>query len=342
MAPMTRNRAGAGNVPTPMMVEYYRQRASAGLIISEGVQIVPEGQGYPNTPGIHSAAQEAGWRLVTDAVHQAGGKIALQLWHVGRISHSSMQPGGVLPVAPSAIAAGGQLFTAKGMLPFETPRALETSEIPGIVQAYGKAARRSIEAGFDLVEIHAANGYLIDQFLRDGTNHRTDQYGGSLENRLRFLVEVTRAVVDAVGADRVGVRFSPVSPFNSMSDSDPAATFTAAAAALQPLGLAYVHVIEPVGESWRTPAVAGARITPLIKKAFDGMLIVNGGYLAESAEAVVADELADLVSFGTPFVANPDLPERFRSGAALNVPDPKTFYGGDAKGYIDYPALAAV
>ena len=342
MAPMTRNRAGAGNVPTAMMVEYYRQRATAGLILTEATQVVPEGQGYPNTPGIHSPEQVAGWKPITAAVHAQGGKIALQLWHVGRISHTSLQPGGKLPVAPSAIAAAGNVYTVEGMKPFETPRALETAEIPGIVQAYATAARRSIEAGFDLVEIHAANGYLIDQFLRSGTNTRTDAYGGSLENRLRFLLEVTQAVVQAVGARRVGVRFSPLSPFNDMKDSNPEETFVAAAAALKPLGLAYLHVIEPVTPTWRSAPAEGARLTPKLHAAFGGILMANGGYTLETADSVLATGEADLVSFGVSFLANPDLPARFKAGAGLNTPDVPSFYGGDAHGYIDYPVLDGV
>jgi N-ethylmaleimide reductase len=265
--------------------------------------------------------------------------MALQLWHVGRISHSSLQPGGKRPVAPSAIAAAGTVYTSDGMQPFETPRALETGEIAGLVQAYAAAARRSIEAGFDFVEIHAANGYLIDQFLRDGTNTRTDQYGGSLENRIRFLLEVATAVAQAVGAGRVGVRFSPLSGFNDMKDSNPEATFLAAAAALKPLGLAYLHVIEPVGPSWRSAAAGDERLTPRLHRAFGGRLIANGGYTLAAAESVVATGEADLVSFGVAFLANPDLVARLKAGAALNAPDVPTFYGGDAKGYTDYPAL---
>ncbi|MEO8634599.1 MAG: alkene reductase [Gemmatimonadales bacterium] len=339
MAPMTRNRAGAGNVPTTMMVEYYRQRATAGLIITEGAQILPEGQGYPNTPGIYSPEQVAGWSRITSAVHAKGGRLALQLWHVGRISHRSLQPNGKLPVAPSAIAARGNVYTVEGLKPFETPRALETAEIAGIVQAYAAAAKRSIAAGFDLVEIHAANGYLIDQFLRDGTNTRTDQYGGSLANRIRFLVEVATAVAQAVGAGRVGVRFSPLSPFNDMKDSNPEATFVAAAAALKPLGLAYLHVIEPVGANWRSASAEGDRLTPKLHAAFGGRLIANGGHTLETAESVLATGEADLVSFGVAFLANPDLVARLKSGAELNVPDVPSFYGGAEKGYTDYPAL---
>lgn len=341
MAPMTRNRAGEGNVPTPIMVEYYRQRASAGLIVTEGSQVVPEGQGYPLTPGIHSDAQVEGWRRITDAVHAEGGRMALQLWHVGRISHPTLQPGGRLPVAPSAIAPEGQVFTGAGMEPFVTPRALETAEIPGVIRGFAEGARRAMEAGFDLVELHGANGYLIDQFLRDGTNHRTDQYGGSLVNRVRFLVEVTQAVSEAVGAERVGVRISPLNPFNSMHDSDPAKTFTAAAAALRSLGLAYLHVVEPVSESWRSEGVADERLTPRLKEAFGGAVIANGGLDRESADWVLGTGQADLASFGVPFLANPDLPVRLRLGAKLNTPDHATFYGGTEKGYIDYPTLVA-
>lgn len=341
MAPMTRNRAGEGNVPTAMVVEYYRQRASAGLIVTEASQIMPEGQGYPLTPGIHSAAQIEGWRRVTEAVHAEGGKIALQLWHVGRISHPTLQPGGKLPVAPSAIAAGGEIFTGQRKEQFVVPRALEREEIGAIVREFGRAAERALDAGFDLVELHGANGYLIDQFLRDGTNRRTDEYGGSLGNRVRFLFEVTESVARSVGADRVGVRLSPLSPFNSMHDSDPAGTFTAAAEALSQFRLAYLHLVEPVGPSWRSEGSGAERLTPRLKAVFGGPVIANGGYDREKAERVLATGEADLVSFGTAFLANPDLPARLRSGAELNQPDPATFYGGDARGYTDYPAFVA-
>jgi N-ethylmaleimide reductase len=333
MAPMTRNRAGAGNVPGALAAEYYRQRASAGLIVTEATQVSSQGVGYPGTPGIHDELQVAGWRRVTDAVHAAGGRIFLQLWHVGRISHPSLQPDGALPVAPSAIAAAGDAFTASGPQPFVTPRALATAEIPGVVGQFENGARLARAAGFDGVEIHGANGYLIDQFLRDGTNRRTDRYGGSLENRARFLLEVTEAVAGVWGADRVGVRLSPQSDFNDMHDSDPRATFGHAALALAPFGLAYLHVVEPVGTA-----------TPLaldLKEAFEGPLMVNGGYTRPLAEAVLARGEADLVSFGAPFLANPDLPLRLARNAPLNAPDPATFYGGDAHGYTDYPALEA-
>jgi N-ethylmaleimide reductase len=340
MAPMTRNRAAEGNVPTALMAEYYRQRASAGLIVTEATQVAPEGQGYPSTPGIHTSAQVDGWRQVTKAVHERGGKIALQLWHVGRISHPSFQPGGRLPVAPSAIAPEGNAHTASGPRPFVAPRALEAAEIPGIVAQYARGAELAMDAGFDGVEIHGANGYLVDQFLRDGTNRRTDGYGGSVENRVRFLLEVVTAVSTAVGAERTGIRLSPLSPYNSMSDSDPETTFLAAVNALRPLGLAFIHVIEPVRADWRSAPDGGGRLTPRLRRAFGGGVIANGGYGRDTADSVLAGGEADLVSFGTAFLANPDLPKRLRLRAALNLPNPHTFYGGDAQGYTDYPTLA--
>lgn len=335
MAPMTRNRAGPGQVPTALMAEYYAQRASAGLLITEATQASLQGYGYPNTPGIHTDAQVEGWRRVTDAVHARGGRIYLQMWHVGRISHPVMQPGGALPVAPSAIAAEGTLYTTEGPRAFVTPRALELEELPGIVREFAEGARRAKEAGFDGVEVHGANGYLLDQFLRDGSNHRTDAYGGTVEKRARLLLEVTEAIAGVLGADRVGVRLSPLNPFNSMSDSDPANTFGYAAGALDRLGLAYLHVMAPVADP-QTP-----RLLPLMRERFRGPLMVNGGHTLQSANAVIADGLADLVSFGAPYLANPDLPERLLKGAPLNAPDKATFYGGDARGYTDYPALAA-
>ncbi len=273
MAPMTRNRAGPGNVPGALAAEYYAQRASAGLIVTEATQVSPQGVGYPGTPGIHSEQQVAGWRRVTDAVHAAGGRIFLQLWHVGRISHPSLQPGGALPVAPSALAAKGDAFTASGPQPFVTPRALETTEIPGVVAQFEAGARHALAARFDGVEIHGANGYLIDQFLRDGTNRRTDRYGGSLQNRARFLLEVTEAVAGVWGAERVGVRLSPQGDFNDMHDSNPRATFGHAALALAPLGLAYLHAVEPAGTAGRASLWSAD-----LKEAFDGPLMVNGGY----------------------------------------------------------------
>jgi N-ethylmaleimide reductase len=336
MAPMTRNRAGQGNAPTALNATYYEQRASAGLIITEASQISPQGLGYPGTPGIYSDEQVAGWKLVTAAVHRKGGKIVLQLWHVGRISHPSLQPEGVLPVAPSAIAPKGKAMTHAGMQAFVTPRALETREVAAIVQDYARAARQAKASGFDGVEIHAANGYLIDQFLRDGANHRTDQYGGSLENRVRFLREVSEAVIAVWGPERVGVRLSPVSSFNDMSDSNPHATFARVAEVLNEFKVGYLHVIEPVD----SPVPALGRVTPVIRVKYRGAIIANGGYQLASGNDIIARGEADLVSFGVPFLANPDLPVRFQQGAKqLNPPDRATFYGGDQKGYTDYPAL---
>jgi N-ethylmaleimide reductase len=334
MAPMTRSRAGAGNVPTDLAVEYYVQRASSGLTVTEATQVSPQGVGYPGTPGIHDDAQVEGWRRVTDAVHAAGGRIFLQLWHVGRISHPSLQPGGALPVAPSAIAAEGEVFTASGPQPFVVPRALETNEIPGIVEQFEDGARRALAAGFDGVEIHGANGYLIDQVLRDGTNRRTDRYGGRLENRARFLLEVTEAVAGVWGAERVGVRLSPLGTFNSMSDSDPATTFGFAAEALGRYGLAYLHVVEGGDESADGPFDWAA-----LKQRFGGLYMANGGYDPARASAVLASGRADLVSFATAYIANPDLVARLRLEAPLAAADPATFYGGDHRGYTDYPAL---
>jgi len=340
MAPMTRNRAGEGNSPGPMVVEYYRQRASAGLIITEGSQVSPEGQGYPNTPGIHSDQQVDAWRKVTDAVHAAGAKIALQLWHVGRISHPAVI-GGVTPVAPSAIAPEGEIYTgAGGMQRFVTPRALELGEIPGVVRRFAEGARRARAAGFDAVEIHGANGYLVDQFLRDGTNRRTDRYGGPVENRVRFLLEVTEAVSREIGADRLGVRLSPTGAFNGMHDSDPVRTFGYAARALSEFGLAWLHLFEPIGRG--APEVAGAQkewLVPALKAEFRGPVIANGGFDRASAEAAILRGDAEVISFAVAFLANPDLPERLRTGARLNPPDRATFYGGGAAGYIDYPSL---
>jgi N-ethylmaleimide reductase len=337
MAPMTRNRAGPGNVPGPLAATYYAQRASAGLIVSEATQVSPQGLGYPGTPGIHSAEQTAGWKGVTDAVHGAGGRIFLQLWHVGRISHPALQPDGALPVAPSAIAPAGQAWTLDGMKPYVTPRALETAEIAGIVEDYGRGARNACQAGFDGVELHAANGYLVDQFLRDGANQRSDRYGGSAQNRARFLIEVTEALVGEWGADRVGVRLSPTNPFNSMTDSNPAATFSAAVGELNHLDLAYLHIVEP-GPTDPVPAGETPDIR-FFRKLWRGALIGNKGYDFERADAALRDGTADLISFAALFLANPDLPERFRRGGPFNTPDRKTFYGGVAAGYTDYPPL---
>jgi N-ethylmaleimide reductase len=340
MAPLTRSRAHADGVPSDMARTYYEQRASAGLIISEGAQISAQAIGYPNTPGIYTDAQVAGWRPITDAVHARGGRIFLQLWHVGRISHPSMQPDGALPVAPSAVAPAGVIYTSTGPQPYVAPRALETAEIAGVVADYANGARRALEAGFDGVEIHGANGYLIDQFLRDGTNQRTDQYGGSLENRTRFLLEVTQAVVDVAGADRVGVRFSPLGVYGPL-DSDPQATFAHATQALGRFGLAYLHVIDPVDSTHRMASPDGARVAPQLRALWTGPFIVNGGYDRATGDAVIATGAADLVAFGIPFLANPDLVERFAEDAPLNTPDAKTFYSGGAAGYVDYPTRDA-
>src|SRR6476469_6833000 len=332
MAPMTRNRAGKLNEPTELNARYYEQRASAGLIVTEATQVSPQGVGYPGTPGIYSDEQVAGWKLVTEAVHRRGGKIFLQLWHVGRISHPSLQPDGALPVDPSAIAPAGQAATYEGMQPFVTPRALETHEISEIVEQYRQGAKNALEAGFDGVEIHAANGYLIDQFLRDGSNQRTDDYGGSVENRIRFLLEVTEAVVSVWGGDRVGVRLSPVSDFNDMRDSDPHATFSRAAEVMNDLKVGYIHVVEALN----SPAQNKGRVTPAIRFKFRGAVIANGGYDLAKGNEILSRGEADLVSYGVLFLANPDLPVRFeKGGQKLNHPDQKSFYGGGEKGYTD-------
>lgn len=337
MAPLTRNRAGRGQVPQPMNVRYYRQRASAGLIISEATQVCPEGVGYPNTPGIHSTEQMKGWRPVTEAVHQEGGRIFLQLWHVGRISHPSLQPGGALPVAPSAIKPDGYAVTYDGLQPFVAPRALDITELPGIVAHYRRGAQLACEAGFDGVEIHSANGYLLDQFLRDGSNQRTDAYGGSVENRARLLLEVVEAVTQVWGRERVGVRVSPINPFNSMKDSDPETTFGYVAERLGVLKLAYLHMVEMDQSGITTGQVLNFR---RLRARFGGLYMANGCYTYERATAALANGDADLIAFGRLFLANPDLPERFAKQAPLNVPQPETFYGGDEKGYTDYPSLA--
>lgn len=336
MAPLTRSRAGASNVPRAMAVEYYVQRASAGLIVTEATQVSPQGVGYPGTPGIHTARQVEGWRRVTDAIHAEGGRIFLQLWHVGRISHPSLQPDGAPPVGPSAIRPEGKVFTASGLQDFVTPRALDAAELPGIVESFRLGAANALEAGFDGVEIHAANGYLIDQFLRDGSNKRADAYGGSVENRARLLFEVLEAVIGVWGADRVGIRLSPVNSFNSMRDSDPDATFGYVAGRLSRYGLAYLHVVENGSGG---AAATQAYDRDALRAAYRGVYIANGGYDRPRADRAVASGKADLVSFGAAYVANPDLVERFALGAALNRPDSATFYGGDERGYIDYPFL---
>jgi len=340
MAPLTRNRAGEGNVPQAMNVEYYAQRASAGLIITEATQISPQGIGYPNTPGIHTQEQIRGWKKVTRVVHKQGGRIFLQLWHVGRISHPSLQPNGSLPVAPSAIKPEGEAYTYQGLQPFVTPRALETDEIGGIIEQYRVAARNALEAGFNGVEIHSANGYLLDQFLRDGSNQRTDAYGGSVENRARLLLEVTEAVTNVWGADRVGVRISPVHTFNSMYDSQPDITFGYVAKQLNRFGLAYLHVVESRYGDGAYPVKSAQTFDErMLRDAFQGIYIGNAGYDRTRALATIEADDADLIAFGALFIANPDLPLRLALNAPLNVPDVATFYGVNEKGYTDYPFL---
>ncbi|MFL9826667.1 alkene reductase [Rhodoplanes sp. SY1] len=336
MAPLTRNRAVAGNVPGPLAATYYAQRASAGLLITEASQIMPEGQGYEATPGIHSKEQIAGWRTVTDAVHAKGGRIVIQLWHVGRVSHVSLQPGGRAPVAPSAIAAKTKTWVGGQFVETSTPRALRTEELPGIVAAYRQAAANAIAAGFDGVEVHAANGYLLDQFLRDGTNQRSDEYGGSLENRVRLTLEVLAAVIDEIGRERTGIRISPVSPANDIVDSDPAALFGHLVARMNTLAPAFLHVIEGATGGPRDNAPFD---WTALRRAFKGAYVANNGYTPALAEAALAEGRADLVAFGKAYIANPDLVERLRRGAPLNPPDQTTFYGGGAKGYTDYPVL---
>lgn len=344
LAPLTRMRSRQpGNIPWDLNAEYYAQRASAGLIISEATQIAPLGQGYPGTPGIHTDEQVAGWRHVTDAVHRAGGLMFLQLWHVGRISHSSFHPDEGLPVAPSAVKPSGEVLIADWtMAPYETPRALETDEIPGVIAQYAAAAQRAKEAGFDGVEVHGANGYLLDQFLQDGSSRRSDAYGGSIENRARLLLEVVDAVVGVWSRERVGVRLSPYGTFNDMHDSDPVALFTHVLERLSDRGIAYVHMIEPRA----TSAGGGDAIleaapctSELFRPLFDGVFISAGGYDREGALEAVASGRADAIAFGRAFIANPDLPERLRQNAPLNPYDRSTFYGGDARGYTDYPAM---
>lgn len=332
MAPMTRNRADEFNAVKPMTATYYQQRATAGLIITEATQVSPEGVGYPATPGIHSDTQVKAWRRVTDAVHAVGGKIFLQLWFTGRISHPSLLPNFTTPVAPSAIRPEGKAFTYDGPLDFVTPRALEVSEIERIVAQFEHGARMAKQAGFDGVEVHGANGYLVDQFLRDGSNHRTDDYGGSVENRMRFLNEVLDAVIKVWPANRVGLRLTPENAFNSMSDSDPQAHFAYFIKQLSQRHLAYLHVLEGDMQS-KTSRVDYAALRAL----FDGPYIANNGYDLARAQNAIAQGNADLVAFGVPFLANPDLVRRYQHGYALNTPDQGTFYGGTEVGYTDYP-----
>jgi N-ethylmaleimide reductase len=349
MAPLTRSRARQpGNVPTRLNACYYAQRASAALIIAEATQVSQQGQGYAWTPGIHSREQVEGWRLVTDAVHEAGGRIFLQLWHVGRISHPALQPDGMLPVAPSAIKPSGEAFIENEdgeaqLVPFVTPRALQIEEMPYIVQQYVRGAKNALNAGFDGVEVHSANGYLLDQFINSSTNWRSDKYGGAIENRARLLLQVVDAVCAVWGAGRVGVRLSPLGTFNDVGDDDPEAIFGYIAEELSYDDLAYLHVINPASAAFEQriePDRRTLRMLELMREKYRGTLIVAGGFDRDSAEEWLTRGRADLIAFGRKFLANPDLPERFRLQAALNVDDPSTYYGGGAKGYTDYPTLA--
>ena len=331
MAPLTRCRAGAGRVPTDLMVKYYVQRASAGLILSEATSVDPMGVGYPDTPGIWSEEQVAGWKKITDAVHAAGGRMVLQLWHVGRVSDPAYL-NGALPVAPSPIAATGHVSLLRPHRPHVVPRALELAEIPRVVSAYKLGAVNALRAGFDGVEIHGANGYLLDQFLQDGSNHRTDEYGGSIENRARLALEVTDAAISVWGADRVGYHIAPRGGSTGISDSNPAATFGYLATQLGRRKIAFICARE---------SLDGTRYGPALKRAFGGVYIANDGFTAATAQAVIAAGEADAVAWGKLFIANPDLPKRLALGAALNEPVASTFYGGDETGYTDYPAFAA-
>lgn len=336
MAPLTRNRAGEGGVPQVINATYYEQRATAGLIITEATPISAMAHGYPALPGIYTVAQVAGWKEVTKAVHAKGGKIVLQLWHVGRISHPSLLPDNALPVAPSAIKPAGKAFTYNGLEDFVTPRALDAAELPAIVHDYTHATQCALDAGFDGVEIHAANGYLLDQFLRDGSNTRTDNYGGSIENRTRLLLAVTAAVVAVAGADKVGVRISPVNPFNDMQDSNPQALFNYVAKALSAYNLAYLHVVEGgIHGGGDFEVIDFAQI----RQNFNGGYIANLAYDKARGNAAISNGSADAIAFGVPFIANPDLVERYKTGAPLNEADAQLFYGGSEKGYIDYPSL---
>ena len=344
MPPMTRARAAAGEVPTRMMADYYAQRASAGLIVTEGIQVSPQGQGYAWTPGLHTPAQVAGWRAVTDAVHAAGGRIFAQLWHVGRLSHVTLQPGGAAPVAPSALVADGvQVFidprglgaaaAAGDKVQHSAPRALATGEVKKIVAEFARAAANALEAGFDGVELHAANGYLIHQFIDGGTNQRVDRYGGALANRLRFLDEVARAVATVVGPARTGVRFSPLTTLQGTSDATPQATYLAAARMMDRIGVAYLHIAEA---DWDDAPPMPAAFKEALRLVYGGTMIYAGHYDRARAEDAIGRGWADLVGFGRPFIANPDLPLRLRCGAALDGGDPSSYFGGGARGYTDY------
>jgi N-ethylmaleimide reductase len=336
MAPMTRNRA-PDTIPNELMKTYYTQRASAGLIISEGSQISLQAIGYPGTPGIHTAEQVTGWKTITDAIHAQGGHIFCQLWHVGRSSHPDLQPNNELPVAPSAIKPEGGAMTLEGPKPFVTPRALTIEDIQQTIKDFIHAAECALEAGFDGVEIHAANGYLIDQFLRDGTNQRDDNYGGSVENRSRFLLDVVDAVSNVWGENRTAVRISPLQPFNDMKHSSPETLFTHVVKALNQYNLAYLHVTEMGAEA---PGVAGPAFDlTKLRPLFDGIYVTNAGYDKQRGNKTIANNSCDAVAFGVPFIANPDLVARYESNADLNEAEPATFYGGDSAGYTDYPNL---
>ncbi len=337
MAPLTRNRAAAGFVPSDLAPQYYAMRADAGLLITEASQISQQGQGYQDTPGIYTEAQVEGWKKVTDAVHAKGGRIFIQLWHVGRVSHTSLQPNAGAPVAPSALTAATKTFVNNGFAETSAPRALELSEIPGLIADYRRAAANAIKAGFDGVEVHGANGYLIDQFLKDGANQRTDAYGGSIENRARFLLEVMDAIIAEIGAARTGLRLSPVSPANGVSESNPQALFNYVIDELEKRHPVYIHVVE--GATGGPRDVAPDFSFEELRKRYSGAWMVNNGYDLALANAVLSEGKADLVAFGKPFIANPDLVERLRRDAPLNELDRDTLYGGGAKGYIDYPTL---
>lgn len=337
LAPLTRNRAGKGLVPSAFAATYYGQRASAGLLITEATQISAGAQGYQDTPGLYTPEQIAAWRQVTDAVHAKGSRIFVQLWHVGRISHVDLRPDGAAPIAPSAIRAQAKTFVNNGFTDVSEPRALELDELPGLVNDFRQAAANAIAAGFDGVEIHAANGYLLDQFLKDGANQRTDAYGGSVENRARFVLEVTRAVVAEIGAERTGIRISPVSPANAISSSEPQPQFNYLVEQLDTLGLVYLHVVEGATGG---PRDAAPFDFDALRKRFRNTYLANNGYDLALATTRLNDGKADLFAFGRPFISNPDLVERLQAGAPLAALDPATLYGGGAKGYIDYPTLA--
>lgn len=342
MAPLTRMRAAPGDVPTPLISEYYRQRASAGLIITEASQVSPQGKGYMQTPGIYSAEQVQGWQQVTDAVHAAGGRIALQLWHVGRISHSSLQPNGEAPVSASDLPAKTKttVLGADGRperVPTSVPRPLTLEEIPALIESYAQATRNSRAAGFDMVEVHGAHGYLLHQFQSAESNQRTDQYGGSLENRARLTLEVLDAVIAAWEPGRVGIRISPIGNFNALGDEEGEAMGYYLAEQFHQRGIAYLHLSEP---DWAGGPALTTEFRRALREAFPGVIIAAGNYTKEKAEALLAQGLIDAAAFGRTFIANPDLPRRLESGAPLNAPDLATFYGGGAEGYTDYPALA--